>query len=96
MEEGGTSVDAGTVRRWLEAAAASLHEQRDYLTQLDAAIGDDGAGIAGMIRIVVEPDDEGVFGGELVEKRFPRGRVRGGWDRRNRAPGLQSNDLWQV
>src|SRR5436189_5808441 len=40
MEEGGTSVDAGTVRRWLEAAAASLHEQRDYLTQLDAAIGD--------------------------------------------------------
>jgi dihydroxyacetone kinase-like protein len=40
MEEGGTSVDAGTVKRWLEAAAASLHEQRDYLTQLDAAIGD--------------------------------------------------------
>src|SRR5437870_11346142 len=40
MEEGGTSVDAGTVKRWLEKAAASLHEQRDYLTQLDAAIGD--------------------------------------------------------
>src|SRR5438094_7805418 len=40
MEEGGTSVDAGTVRRWMEAAAASLREQRDYLTQLDAAIGD--------------------------------------------------------
>jgi dihydroxyacetone kinase-like protein len=33
-------VNAETVRRWLEAAAASLHEQRDYLTQLDAAIGD--------------------------------------------------------
>jgi dihydroxyacetone kinase-like protein len=33
-------VDAGTVKRWLEAAAASLREQRDYLTQLDAAIGD--------------------------------------------------------
>jgi dihydroxyacetone kinase-like protein len=33
-------VNAQTVRRWLEAAAASLHEQRDYLTQLDAAIGD--------------------------------------------------------
>jgi dihydroxyacetone kinase-like protein len=33
-------VDAGTVKRWLEVAAASLHEQRDYLTQLDAAIGD--------------------------------------------------------
>src|SRR5256885_7868457 len=38
--EGGTSVDAGTVRLWLETAAASLREQRDYLTQLDAAIGD--------------------------------------------------------
>jgi phosphoenolpyruvate---glycerone phosphotransferase subunit DhaL len=33
-------VDAGTVRRWLESAAATLREQRDYLTQLDAAIGD--------------------------------------------------------
>jgi dihydroxyacetone kinase-like protein len=38
MEE--TSVDSATVRRWLEAAAAAVHEQRDYLTQLDAAIGD--------------------------------------------------------
>src|SRR3982750_3793099 len=38
--EGETSVDAGTLQRWLEAAAESLHEQRDYLTQLDAAIGD--------------------------------------------------------
>jgi dihydroxyacetone kinase-like protein len=33
-------VDASTVRRWLETAATSLREQRDYLTQLDAAIGD--------------------------------------------------------
>jgi dihydroxyacetone kinase-like protein len=33
-------VNADTVKRWLETAAASLHEQRDYLTQLDAAIGD--------------------------------------------------------
>src|SRR5689334_9305089 len=40
MEAGGTSVDAGTVKRWVEAAAATLHEQRDCLTQLDAAIGD--------------------------------------------------------
>ena len=40
MEAGGTSVDAGAVKRWVERAAASLHEQRDYLTQLDAAIGD--------------------------------------------------------
>src|SRR5712691_9289503 len=35
-----TGVDAATVRRWLEGSAAALHEQRDYLTQLDAAIGD--------------------------------------------------------
>ena len=27
-------------KRWLEGSAAALHEQRDYLTQLDAAIGD--------------------------------------------------------
>lgn len=33
-------MDAGTVQRWLETAAVSLREQRDYLTQLDAAIGD--------------------------------------------------------
>jgi phosphoenolpyruvate---glycerone phosphotransferase subunit DhaL len=33
-------VDARTVERWLVAAAAALKEQRDYLTQLDAAIGD--------------------------------------------------------
>src|SRR5437870_5485508 len=38
--EGETSVDAGTLHRWLEAAAESLHEHRDYLTQLDVAIGD--------------------------------------------------------
>jgi len=33
-------VDAATLRGWLEGSAVSLHEQRDYLTQLDAAIGD--------------------------------------------------------
>jgi dihydroxyacetone kinase-like protein len=33
-------VNADTVHRWLEQAAASLRDQRDYLTQLDAAIGD--------------------------------------------------------
>jgi dihydroxyacetone kinase-like protein len=40
MKEVEAVVDAVTVRRWLEEAAASVHEQRDYLTQLDAAIGD--------------------------------------------------------
>ena len=33
-------MNADTVQRWLEQAAASLREQRAYLTQLDAAIGD--------------------------------------------------------
>jgi phosphoenolpyruvate---glycerone phosphotransferase subunit DhaL len=33
-------VDAATVTRWLEGSAVALREQRDYLTQLDAAIGD--------------------------------------------------------
>ena len=33
-------MNADTVHRWLREAAASLHQQRDYLTQLDAAIGD--------------------------------------------------------
>src|SRR5881409_2558446 len=33
-------VNTSTVRRWLEGAAASVCEQRAYLTQLDAAIGD--------------------------------------------------------
>jgi dihydroxyacetone kinase-like protein len=34
------SVDAETVKRWLNEAAVAVREQRDYLTQLDAAIGD--------------------------------------------------------
>lgn len=33
-------MNGDTLRRWLETAAAAVHEQRDYLTQLDAAIGD--------------------------------------------------------
>jgi dihydroxyacetone kinase-like protein len=37
---GKANVNAGTLRAWLVTAAASIHEQRDYLTQLDAAIGD--------------------------------------------------------
>jgi phosphoenolpyruvate---glycerone phosphotransferase subunit DhaL len=35
-----TGVDAATVKRWLQGAAEAVREQRDYLTQLDAAIGD--------------------------------------------------------
>jgi dihydroxyacetone kinase-like protein len=33
-------VNTETVTRWMHACALSISEQRDYLTQLDAAIGD--------------------------------------------------------
>jgi len=33
-------VDVQTVQRWLRQSAAAIKENRDYLTQLDAAIGD--------------------------------------------------------
>ncbi|HEV8563494.1 MAG TPA: dihydroxyacetone kinase subunit DhaL [Actinomycetota bacterium] len=37
--------DAGFVRRWIRETAVELSAQRDYLTQLDAAIGDADHGI---------------------------------------------------
>ena len=41
----GVRYDAGFVVRWIRETAASLHEQRDFLTQLDAAIGDADHGV---------------------------------------------------
>lgn len=41
----GEAVDAATLRRWLDVLAARLSERADYLTQLDAAIGDGDHGI---------------------------------------------------
>jgi dihydroxyacetone kinase-like protein len=38
-------VDAVCVRRWLEEVGARLESERDYLTQLDAAIGDADHGV---------------------------------------------------
>ncbi len=38
-------MDAATLRRWLDVFAARLSERADYLTQLDAAIGDGDHGI---------------------------------------------------
>jgi dihydroxyacetone kinase-like protein len=38
-------LDRAFVVRWVEAASSSIHEQRDHLTQLDAAIGDADHGI---------------------------------------------------
>lgn len=39
------ALDTDFVRRWIEDAATQLHQQRDFLTQLDAAIGDADHGI---------------------------------------------------
>lgn len=56
-------MDAGTVRSWLAASAAVLREQRDYLTQLDAAIGDADhgtnmdRGFAAVVERLAEEDD---------------------------------------
>jgi phosphoenolpyruvate---glycerone phosphotransferase subunit DhaL len=41
----GSAFDRDFVVRWVEASARSIHEQRDHLTQLDAAIGDADHGI---------------------------------------------------
>jgi phosphoenolpyruvate---glycerone phosphotransferase subunit DhaL len=38
-------VDAAFVRRWIIEAASRIEEQRDFLTQLDAAIGDADHGV---------------------------------------------------
>jgi phosphoenolpyruvate---glycerone phosphotransferase subunit DhaL len=43
--EGATFVDAGFVRRWVEEIARSVTQERDHLTQLDAAIGDADHGV---------------------------------------------------
>src|SRR3954453_8564597 len=41
----GASVDAATVTVWMSEIAATVSAERDYLTQLDAAIGDGDHGI---------------------------------------------------
>lgn len=38
-------LDGAFVARWVRELARSIHEQRDYLTQLDAAIGDADHGV---------------------------------------------------
>jgi dihydroxyacetone kinase-like protein len=38
-------IDASFVRRWIVEAASRIEEQRDFLTQLDAAIGDADHGV---------------------------------------------------
>jgi dihydroxyacetone kinase-like protein len=43
--EGSSTVDAALVRSWIQEIASSIDDQRDYLTQLDSAIGDADHGV---------------------------------------------------
>jgi dihydroxyacetone kinase-like protein len=65
-------LDAGFVLRWIDGSARSIREQRDYLTQLDAAIGDADHGVnmdrgfvAGLRRI---SGIDGASPGQLLEE----------------------------
>ena len=44
-EAGSPSLDSGFVRAWIQGAAVEMAANRDFLTQLDAAIGDADHGI---------------------------------------------------
>ncbi|HET6952630.1 MAG TPA: hypothetical protein VFI47_19770, partial [Acidimicrobiales bacterium] len=44
-DQGAHLLDASFVRSWIRATAADLAAHRDYLTQLDAAIGDADHGV---------------------------------------------------
>ena len=69
----GTTQELGGVfvRRWIREAAGAIHDQRDYLTQLDAAIGDADHGLnmdrgfAAALAKVEDPADRSP--GELLE-----------------------------
>ena len=55
-----TAVNSEMLERWLRGCAAAIAEQRDYLTQLDAAIGDadHGANMTrGFAAVQVKLDD---------------------------------------
>jgi phosphoenolpyruvate---glycerone phosphotransferase subunit DhaL len=71
-QEAARNVDAACVRSWLGEVAARLEAERDFLTQLDAAIGDADHGInmhrgftAVMARVAAA--DEDASGGQLLK-----------------------------
>jgi dihydroxyacetone kinase-like protein len=85
-----TMVDTATVTRWMRNCAATFSEQRDYLTQLDAAIGDADHG-ANMTRgfSAVEAKLDGLDGGTPARARSscsPAPR----WSRPSAAPAARS------
>lgn len=64
-------MDAGFVVEWVDATTSAIHEQRDYLTQLDAAIGDADHGInmdGGFAAVASEvADADGRSPGQILE-----------------------------
>lgn len=59
----GIQLNGGFVLRWMREMAGEVHDQRDFLTQLDAAIGDADHGInmdrgfsAALAKLEAEPD----------------------------------------
>ena len=68
----GVVFDEGFVARWLRASAGAIAVHRDFLTQLDAAIGDADHGVnmdrgfAGVVAIVDAAD--GIMPGELLSQ----------------------------
>ena len=64
--------DGGFFARWLRASAYAIADHRDFLTQLDAAIGDADHGInmdrgfAGIVAIIDAAD--GILPGELLSQ----------------------------
>jgi phosphoenolpyruvate---glycerone phosphotransferase subunit DhaL len=67
----GRELGSGFVRRWIGHTAEGVGDQRDFLTQLDAAIGDADHGVnmdRGLIAAMVKLDDAGDESpGQLLE-----------------------------
>jgi len=67
----GQELGSGFVRRWIGHTAEGVRDQRDFLTQLDAAIGDADHGVnmdRGLVAAMVKLDDVGDDGpGQLLE-----------------------------
>ena len=72
-ETGNSTLDSGFVRAWVQAAAAEIAASRDFLTQLDSAIGDADHGInmdRGFVAALAALDADGLDGagpGQLLE-----------------------------
>ena len=67
---GAFAVDADLVKRWIVEAESQIQEQRDFLTQLDAAIGDADHGInmhRGFVAAVATIDGSTGSPGALLE-----------------------------